>query len=139
MRYGLSRNQLVDAFGSARDHWIETDFQGWLGANKFYEVWCESSFCCSILCTIHSCGFFLGATAVCFFGPVNGVYWSVVRWKVGELGLSRTFGAGSVTLKPSFGIMFGLKTNPWFNRALRIVCHAVSRGAKQRYHAAGHP
>eukprot|EP00752_Nemacystus_decipiens_P005663 g5125.t1 len=36
-RYGLNRDQLVDAFGSARDHWIETDFQGWLGANKFYE------------------------------------------------------------------------------------------------------
>lgn len=28
----------MDAFGSARDDWIETDFQGWLGANKFYEV-----------------------------------------------------------------------------------------------------
>ena len=106
VRYGLSREQLVDAFGSARDHWIETDFQGWLGANKFYEVLCESSFFCSIC--VHSRRFFLGAT-VCSFGPVNGVYWSVVRWKVGELGLSRTFGAGSVTLEPSFGIMFGLK------------------------------
>eukprot|EP00903_Cladosiphon_okamuranus_P008609 g8257.t1 len=37
LRYGLSRDQLVDAFGSARDHWIQTDFQGWLRANRFYE------------------------------------------------------------------------------------------------------
>ncbi|CAN0473022.1 unnamed protein product, partial [Hapterophycus canaliculatus] len=36
-RYGLSQKELVDAFGSARDNWMETDFQGWLGANKFYE------------------------------------------------------------------------------------------------------
>lgn len=31
----------MDAFGSARDEWIETDFQGWLGANTFYEVCME--------------------------------------------------------------------------------------------------
>lgn len=37
-RYGHNQKELVDAFGSARDDWIETDFQGWLGANKFYEV-----------------------------------------------------------------------------------------------------
>ncbi|CAM9156056.1 unnamed protein product [Ectocarpus fasciculatus] len=37
LRYGLSREELVDAFGSARDEWMEADFQGWLGANKFYE------------------------------------------------------------------------------------------------------
>lgn len=44
VRYGLSREQLVDAFGSARDDWIETDFQGWLGANTFYEVrFCDFS------------------------------------------------------------------------------------------------
>ncbi|CAM9179474.1 unnamed protein product [Scytosiphon promiscuus] len=36
-RYGLSQKELVDAFGSARDDWIETDFKGWLGANTFYE------------------------------------------------------------------------------------------------------
>ncbi|CBN78330.1 conserved unknown protein [Ectocarpus siliculosus] len=37
LRYDLSREELVDAFGSARDEWMEADFQGWLGANKFYE------------------------------------------------------------------------------------------------------
>ncbi|CAB1111564.1 unnamed protein product [Ectocarpus sp. CCAP 1310/34] len=37
LRYGLGREELVDAFGSARDEWMEVDFQGWLGANKFYE------------------------------------------------------------------------------------------------------
>ncbi|CAN0522287.1 unnamed protein product, partial [Ectocarpus sp. 8 AP-2014] len=36
LRYGLSPEELVDAFGSARDEWMEADFQGWLGANKFY-------------------------------------------------------------------------------------------------------
>lgn len=38
VRYSLTREELVDAFGSARDDWIENDFQGWLGANTFYEV-----------------------------------------------------------------------------------------------------
>ncbi|CAN0568243.1 unnamed protein product, partial [Ectocarpus sp. 12 AP-2014] len=37
LRYGVGREELVDAFGSARDEWMEADFQGWLGANKFYE------------------------------------------------------------------------------------------------------
>ncbi|CAN0013321.1 unnamed protein product, partial [Ectocarpus sp. 13 AM-2016] len=37
LRYGVGREELVDAFGSARDEWMEADFQGWLWANKFYE------------------------------------------------------------------------------------------------------
>eukprot|EP00850_Spirogloea_muscicola_P002850 SM000011S19028 [mRNA] locus=s11:470466:472320:- [translate_table: standard] len=27
---------LVHAFGSYRDHWLETDLAGWIGANRFY-------------------------------------------------------------------------------------------------------
>ncbi|CAN0502693.1 unnamed protein product, partial [Laminaria digitata] len=36
-RYGVNRDELVEAFGQARDEWIDTDFEGWLGANSFYE------------------------------------------------------------------------------------------------------
>ncbi|CAN0392305.1 unnamed protein product [Pylaiella littoralis] len=45
-RYGLRQEELVDAFGSARDEWIETDFQGWLGANTFYEGVSEAISAC---------------------------------------------------------------------------------------------
>lgn len=37
-RYDVSKETLVAAFGQARDEWIKTDFEGWLGANSYYEV-----------------------------------------------------------------------------------------------------
>ncbi len=33
---GVDRERLVELFGSTRDHWLRTDFQGWLQANRFY-------------------------------------------------------------------------------------------------------
>jgi len=33
---GVDRAELIELFGSTRDHWLRVDFQGWLEANRFY-------------------------------------------------------------------------------------------------------
>jgi phosphoglycolate phosphatase-like HAD superfamily hydrolase len=35
-RHGLTRRQLVDLFGKARDEWIARDTAGWLASHRFY-------------------------------------------------------------------------------------------------------
>eukprot|EP00854_Cymbomonas_tetramitiformis_P022855 gene22855-27624_t len=35
-KWGLERAEMVELFGKTRDHWIKTDFDGWLAPNKFY-------------------------------------------------------------------------------------------------------
>ncbi|XP_020261429.1 uncharacterized protein LOC109837546 [Asparagus officinalis] len=34
--WGEHRDSLVDLFGRVRDEWIDKDFAGWIGANRFY-------------------------------------------------------------------------------------------------------
>ncbi|XP_020219430.1 uncharacterized protein LOC109802460 isoform X2 [Cajanus cajan] len=31
-----NREELIDLFGKVRDEWLETDFTGWMGANRLY-------------------------------------------------------------------------------------------------------
>lgn len=63
-RYGVDRDSLVEAFGRARDDWMASDFQGWLGANDFYEV--RVSMCC-YLSDACRCAILVGVGGFCFF------------------------------------------------------------------------
>jgi len=37
-RYDARVEELIEVFGTTRDSWIASDFEGWLGANSFYPV-----------------------------------------------------------------------------------------------------
>mmetsp|Transcript_3330 Transcript_3330/g.4678 ORF Transcript_3330/g.4678 Transcript_3330/m.4678 type:complete len:393 (+) Transcript_3330:81-1259(+) len=37
-KYGASKEELIEVFAATRDAWIDKDFEGWLGANRFYPV-----------------------------------------------------------------------------------------------------
>lgn len=63
-RYGVDRDSLVEAFGTARDDWMASDFQGWLGANGFYEVrvpMCRKGIYSDV------CPILVGVGGFCFF------------------------------------------------------------------------